>query len=75
MISGLIRCNEHLYIFRRLQIGLALQVYAILLSLKLKTLLVLIYTKYHSKSCYYRNRLQVVYIVVIELAFCMWGAK
>ena len=73
MISGLIRCNKHLHIFQRLQIGLALQVHAILLSLK--TLLVLIYTKYHSKSCYYRNRLQVVYIVVIELAFCVWGAK
>lgn len=63
----------HLHIFQRLQIGLALQVCALLLSLK--TLLVLIYTKFHSKSCYYRNRLQVVYIVVIELAFCMWGAK
>ena len=63
----------HLHIFQRLQIGLALQVCALLLSLK--TLLVLIYTKFHSKSCYYRNRLQAVYIVVIELAFCMWGAK
>ena len=63
----------HLHIFQRLQIGLALQVCALLLSLK--TLLVLIYTKFHSKSCYYRKRLRVVYIVVIELAFCMWGAK
>ena len=47
MISPVIWCNKHLYIFERLQIALALRARAILLSLK--NLLVLINTKLPEK--------------------------
>ena len=50
----LVQCgiNKHMLIFLRPQIALALRARAILLSLK--NLLVLINTKLHSKSCYYK---------------------
>ena len=45
--------DKHLYIFQRPQIALALLVRAIFLGFEKINLLVLIYSKLHSKSCDY----------------------